>query len=56
MACAIMLQRGNTLPNMLSARFETAADAIIARIIPALPIFQPAIVLIAHEMTLARIS
>jgi hypothetical protein len=31
MACAIMLQRGNTLPNMLSARFETAADAIIAR-------------------------
>jgi hypothetical protein len=31
MACEIMLQRGNTLPNMLSARFETAADAIIAR-------------------------
>jgi hypothetical protein len=30
MACAIMLQRGNTLPNMLSARFERAAEAIIA--------------------------
>jgi len=25
-----MLQRGNTLPNMFSARFETAADAIIS--------------------------
>src|SRR6202048_3032133 len=31
MACEIMLQRGNPLPNMLSARFERAADAIIAR-------------------------
>jgi hypothetical protein len=30
MACEIMLQRGKTRPNMLSARFETAADAIIA--------------------------
>jgi hypothetical protein len=31
MACEIMLQRGKTRPNMLSARFETAADAIIFR-------------------------
>jgi hypothetical protein len=31
MACAIMLVRGNTLPNMLKARLERAADAIIAR-------------------------
>jgi hypothetical protein len=31
MACEIMLQRGKTRPNMLSARFETAADAIIAQ-------------------------
>src|ERR1700732_3526695 len=31
MACEIMLQRGKTLPNMLSARLETAADAIIVR-------------------------
>src|ERR1700692_635804 len=31
MACEIMLQRGNTLANMLSARLETAADAIIVR-------------------------
>src|SRR6266436_326587 len=30
MACAIMLQRGKTLPNMFSARFERAADAIIS--------------------------
>jgi hypothetical protein len=30
MACAIMLQRGKTLPNMLNARLERAADAIIA--------------------------
>jgi hypothetical protein len=31
MACEIMLQRGKTRPNMLSARLERAADAIIAR-------------------------
>src|SRR5579864_3279102 len=31
MACEIMLQRGKTLANMLSARLETAADAIIVR-------------------------
>src|ERR1700730_1677116 len=31
MACEIMLQRGKTLPNMLRARLETAADAIIVR-------------------------
>ena len=30
MACEIMLQRGKTRPNMLSARLERAADAIIA--------------------------
>jgi len=31
MACEIMLQRGKTLANMLNARLETAADAIIVR-------------------------
>ena len=29
MACEIMLQRGKTLPNMLNARLERAAAAII---------------------------
>jgi hypothetical protein len=31
MACEIMLQRGKTRANMLSARLETAADAIMVR-------------------------
>jgi hypothetical protein len=46
MACEIMLQRGKTRPNMLSARFETAADAIIAALYLPRRVSEPAIALV----------